>query len=617
MRTYCAAIGVFLALYSSCATPGNAPVPKGEAPPSTTAAPVSVLSGNEIVLTVDNPTLFTVYFDGGQKVERKSKGAAISLAIEDATLTGGFDILYEIPLSETVRLFCKGDHKTIRERQAAFTVNEPVITENHGTYLKINNRANNAISFYTGTEANPSWEQKGGPDAGNYMARTSQREFSKNETPLFRIETNARHDHYFIRDSGRNIPLALPPKVERNYMYSFEYSGTGVELADARPLHRIGESSWVKTIPDVRGPMPLLAAAGRLFLFASTGRGLSRYDFDSAGNGGASAGTGNAFDITCAALSADGFFIAGYETDGRDYRPVARIQKKDGAPGPSLAPSPRQECRSAYFLNAAPKTGEAAGTVWLVVGGGGDNMGHTAYVRLVQEEGGTLTAPWELAGDDFERKDPNVRCGPVKAAVYDSVQDRWLITGSTIEFDSLWRPVPGSYIAGIYGDGTVQFIDTSFKGILFNDILVDAEGAWYLAGEEQRGNETLAALLKFSADGNQAWRFSGPPPSHSYYQDAVLDGEHRRIVLGGVMRAESGSGGGGLPFVQAVDMADGTNLWLNPLPDPDLGGAALVTGICPAPDYGFALALSGIAHDTYAEPFAIARINAQGILFRY
>jgi hypothetical protein len=575
------------------------------------------LAGNEVMLTVDNPTLFTVYFDGGQKVERKSKGAAIRLAIEDATLTGGFDILYEIPLSDTLRLFCKGDHKTIREKQSFFAVNEPDISENYGTYIKISNRANNAISFYTGTEANPDWEQRGNPVAGNYVARTSRREFSKNETPLFRIEANVRHDSYFIRDSGKNIPLPLPPKVEKNFMYSFEYSGGGVKLMDLRPLHRIGESSWAKTMPDARGPMPLLAVGKRLSLFASTGRGLGRYDFDSAGNGSAFVGAGNAFDITCAAESAEGFFIAGYETEGRDYRPVARIQKKDGTPGPSLAPSPRKDCRSAYFLNAAPKAGDAAGTVWLVAGGGGDNLGHTAYVRLVQEEGGTLAALWELAGDDFEGKDPNVRCGPVKAAVHDSAQDRWLITGGAIEFDSLRRPVPGSYTAGIYGDGTVQFIDTSFKGLLFNDILVDAGGAWYLAGEEQRGNETLAALLKFSADGGQMWRFSGPPPSPSYYQDAALDGERRRIVLGGVMRSESGSGGGGLPFVQAVDMADGTNLWLNPLQDPALGGAALVTGICPAPDYGFALALSGIAHDTYAEPFVIARLNAQGILFRY
>jgi hypothetical protein len=571
-----------------------------------------MLPGNELVLTVDNPTGFTVYFDGGQKAAGKSGGTTVSLAVEDATLTGGFDILYEIPLSDTVRLFCKGDHKTIREKQTTFTVGEPAITENYGTYIKITNRVNNAISFYNGPEAVPGWEQQGGPVAGNYMARTSQREFSKDETPIFRIELNSRHDGYVIRDSREYVPLALPPQVKRNYLYSFEYSSHGAELIDARPLNRIGESAWVAIIP-ARGTMPLAAAGDRLSLFAPADRGLIRYDFDSVGKGGNPVGSGDAFDITFAARAAGGFFIAGYETDGRDYRPVARIHKEDGTQMSSLPPSARPDCRTAYFLNAASKDGAA----WLAVGGGGDNLGHTAYVRLVHGEGGILTARWELAGNDFDTKDPQVTCGPVKAAVYDAAGDRWLVTGGAIEFDSLRRPVTGSYVAAISGSGTVQYIDTSFTGVAFNNILLDAAGACYLAGEEQRGNETLAALVKINAGGGQAWRFSGPLPSHSYYQAAVLYGENNRIVLGGVMRADTRGGGGGLPFVQAVDMADGTSLWLNPLSDPALGGASLVTGICPAPDYGFALALSGIANDIYAEPFAIARINSQGMLFHY
>jgi hypothetical protein len=544
-------------------------------------------------------------------VERKSGGTTVSLAVEEATLTGGFDILYEIPLSDTVRLFCKGDHKTIRERQTTFTVGEPTLTENYGTYIKITNRADNAISFYTGSEANPGWEQKGGPVAGDYMARTNRREFSKDETPVFRIDVNSRHDRYVIRDSREHIPLVLPPKVERNYLYSFEYSDRGVELLDARPLHRIGEPAWVQILSGARGTMPLLATGNRLSLFAPTDRGLVRYDFDSAGNGGNPVDSGEAFDITFAAQSSGGFFIAGYTADGRDYRPAARIQKQDGAPGPSLTPSSREDCRSAYFLSAASKTGAA----WLVAGGAGDGLGHTAYVRLVHEEDGALTALWELAGDDFDTQDPRVTCGPVKAAVYDSARDFWLVTGGTIEFDSLQRPVPGSYIAAISGGGTVQYIDTSLKGMSFNKILAEADGTCYLAGEERRGNETLAVLVKFNAAGGRVWRFSGPP-SHSYYQDAVLDVENNRIVLGGVMRAGAASGGGGVPFVQAVDPADGTNLWLKPLRDPALDGAAVVTGICPAPDYGFALVLSGIAGDRYTKPFVIARINSQGALFR-
>jgi hypothetical protein len=517
-----------------------------------------------------------------------------------------------------VRLFCKGDHRTIRENQSALTVAEPRITESYGTYIKITTVVDNAVSLYSGAEALPGWEQRGDPVTGNYLARTSRREFSKGETPVFRVEANSRYDSYAVRDSGENIPLGLPSGVEQNYLYSFEYSREGVKLVDARPLHRIGESSWVQTIPGALGTTPLLAGEDQLHLFAPTDRGLSRYDFDSAGNGGTPLGSGTGFEITFASRAGiiDGFFVAGYEMDGGDYRPLARLLSQDGALLSSLAPSTRLDCRTAYFLSAIPRDGD----VWLVVGGGGDLAGHTAYVRLVQGEGRTLAVRWELAGDDFDTSDPEVRCGPVKAAAYDFQQDRWLITGGTIEFDSLWRPVPGSYIAGISGNGTVEFIDTSFKGMSFNTIKADDDGNYYLAGEEQRGNETLAALIKFSPRGGQLWRFSGAVPSHSYYQDAVLDGKNNRIVLGGVMRGRMASGSGGLPFVQALDMADGTSLWLEPVSDPAdpaLAEAALVTAICPAPDYGFALALSGIAGGGYAPPFMIARINSQGVLFRY
>jgi hypothetical protein len=176
-------------------------------------------------------------------------------------------------------------------------------------------------------------------------------------------------------------------------------------------------------------------------------------------------------------------------------------------------------------------------------------------------------------------------------------------------------------VAAISGGGTIEYIDASFKGMSFTTIVTDSGGSYYLAGEERRGNETRAALLKFSADGGRQGRASGLPPSHSYYEDAVLDGENNRIVLGGVMRAGNASGGGGVPFIEAVDTVDGTSLWLEPLSDPALDGTALVTGICRAPDYGFALALSGIAGGTgggaYAKPFMIVRVNSQGVLFRY
>jgi hypothetical protein len=78
------------------------------------------------------------------------------------------------------------------------------------------------------------------------------------------------------------------------------------------------------------------------------------------------------------------------------------------------------------------------------------------------------------------------------------------------------------------------------------------------------------------------------------------------------MRARSSGGVGGIPFVDAVNPDTGALLWREELTASSFRGASLVTSISQAPEYGFALALSGVEDNFPGQPFMIARINSFG-----
>ena len=191
-----------------------------------------------------------------------------------------------------------------------------------------------------------------------------------------------------------------------------------------------------------------------------------------------------------------------------------------------------------------------------------------------------------------------------------------MLSGENIEYDSMFSPITGSYLAVIGNDGKIQKIDTSFKGMSFYKILLDKEGIIYLVGEEQKGRDTLAVIIKYSADGKKNMRNSAAPPSHSWYQDAILDIENGQIVLGGTMQAADEYGNKGVPFLEALSLEKLERLWHTPLKDAAFGKAALVRAVVLAPDYGFALALSGINDGYIDQPYLIARVNARGKLLK-
>jgi len=568
-----------------------------------------IKDNRETTITVDNPTEYNAYIESDLKIQinKKSKTNKISLLVEDATLSSGFNIFYEIPLSNSVSLICRGDHRTFRENQSSFVIAEPRITENYGTFITIHNRVNNAITFNSGGTTNPLWEQKGNPVTGNNLTWTDKREFSPGETAVYKIDTYSSGDNYFILDSGKNISLTLPQKIENNYRYSFEYSRNALELVDARPLNRIGEESWTKTINNAVGSIHLAASDGEIHLFASTNSSVIRNVYDSAGNE-KTIPSGEAFTVTYSNKTGDNFIISGYEKlSNGNFRPVARIQNTNGATQSKLTPSDIYS--NARFLTAAQKDN----TTWLLAGDGEKKgtIGYLAYARMAQLVNDELKAVWEISPDN--------KCGDIKSVIYDNSRNCWFVTGENLEFDSMKNQIIGSYIAQLSEDGNIHKLDNSFKNMSFYKLLSDANGNCYLAGEEQRGSETYAILVKYTIDKNNksvSQKISTQADSHSYYYDALLDNVNNLIILCGVMKAADGSGRGGVPFVEAIDLQTGKTKWREELTNSEIKnvGAVLVTSIIPAPDYGFALALSGIGSTTgYIEkPYMIARVNSQG-----
>jgi len=440
-----------------------------------------------------------------------------------------------------------------------------------------------------------------------------------NETMVFR--ENPR-DLQNLRLNPINVSFG-EMAYQAGFVYSFVFDESGVNLTDSRPLHRVGESGWAQPLPitTARASTPLLTSDGNIQLFAPVGNGVTRYAYDSGGNKKAEVRNGDVFQVVSAVQAGNEYFIAGYEKKGDRFFPIARIHNTDGTARRLLSPSNRPEYYSAFYKTAAHKD-----DTWLVAGGAkaiGDHDSF-AYVRLVRDNGSALASSWELGKKEFndflkitDQSPMNIaRCGEIRCAVYDPGRNRWLLSGENLEYDTMFSPITGSYLAIIGNDGRIQKIDTSFKGMSFYKILLDEEGNYYLAGEEEKGRDTLAVIIKYNSDGKKLMQNIAPPLSHSWYQDAILDIENGQIVLGGTMQAADEYGNKGIPFIEALSLEKLELLWQTPLKDATFGKAALVTAVVPAPDYGFAITLSGIDDGYIDQPYLIARVNARGKLLK-
>jgi hypothetical protein len=567
--------------------------------------PVSITGkdDNGTKIKIDNPTSFNVYFTNGQLVAKKTNGTTVTLFLEKGALSRPVDILYEIPLSGNVPLYCKGDSRTFRENQTSFTVIEPNITDNYGPFIIIQNKVNNAISFFSSGNSNPGWIQKGNPKDGNNLDWSDKHEFSPTETTVFDINRDIDYNNYSIRDGRKVIPLVLPARVRKNYLYSFEYTASGVELTDSRPLHRIGESAWVKKIENIDYLLPLVTEDGEISLFASVDKdnryyrkGLNRIVFDSVGNekNKKIIPSGDNFIVTYTSSINDGFFIAGYKQEGRNqYKAQTCVVSADGVIRRILPENNNYE--TTRLFTAARKD-----NTWLLVGYGNEIgvIGNRAYARLVRDEDNKLITDKEWGRNDF----PQYK--NIKAAAYNDKIGCWLITGE-IEGSS-----SGFYLAGINNNGEIREI-SKFPGMEFYKILVDNGGNYYLIGQEQKSNKTYAVLVKFDINNKKLWQSPEQPAFNSYYQTAVFDNENNCIVLAGTLQAVDEYGTGGKPFIEAVSVSNGTRVWHEVIIDSECN---LVTAVESMPDYGYVLSVSDIKDGIIGKSFKILRINSQGKL---
>jgi hypothetical protein len=404
----------------------------------------------------------------------------------------------------------------------------------------------------------------------------------------------------------------------RGFVYHFLFDGAEVIVRDIRPLSRAGEKGWGKSIPGADTALQIVRnnAGGIAALASNTGSGIEMYTMLS---GGETAPVSRVklpdFSVTGAVKTNGGasLVIAGYIQEGALYTPVLQRLHENGASAAGLEPSRREDRLSAYFLTLA----EDGGGVLLAAGGADSGVNsagsYQAYVRAVEETAAGFTPLWELGPGDFNAAAKGAaKCGGVSAAAFDKARGVWVISGKNIEFDGMRNPVTGSYTAHIDRDGAILQINASYKGLLFNRMLIDEAGGCYLAGEEESFRGSYAAALKLSAEGTEVWRCRARPEADSFYQDGLLDPENGQVVLAGTMGAEDSAGTAGTPFIEGISAATGELVWREPLTDPRFRGIALVTGIEKAPLYGFVLALSGLEDGYFSPPFMVARLNARG-----
>ncbi|GHV44725.1 hypothetical protein AGMMS49546_29150 [Spirochaetia bacterium] len=149
-------------------------------------------------------------------------------------LTGGFDIMYEIPLSDSISLLCRGDNKKLRSDQKEVEIDKPVLTDGFGSYLVVVNRGKNSITLARGNARIPTLERQ-----GNYLTSGGQYEFSPGVKAVYRIHPD-NADQFEIEDGQKRTAVILP-QTRDNYLYKVEYSPQSAVLFDARPLAMIGE----------------------------------------------------------------------------------------------------------------------------------------------------------------------------------------------------------------------------------------------------------------------------------------------------------------------------------------------------------------------------------------
>ncbi|MDR0585946.1 MAG: hypothetical protein LBG26_01770 [Treponema sp.] len=420
------------------------------------------------------------------------------------------------------------------------------------------------------------------------------------ETAVFRIGNAKDLTGFTVRPLNISSGLSCRP----GFVYSLVFDGSSITLNDSRPLNRMGETGWTKTL-EAAG-LPVLAAGngGNISVFAPGPEGIWHFETgpgESGQNRTLCAEKGSV--VTSALPLEDGAVLAsGYvETARGEYSPLLWKQNEGGATALDFPAG----YRYGTILSLAAKEGPA----FLAAGsaddyGGGRDYG--ACLNLLQDEGGRLVKRWEIGPKDLGDK-----FGEARSAVWVPIDNIWRVTGVLLDYDSRGNLLPGSYVIEVDDAGGILKTDVSFNGLSFYKILAARDGSWYLAGEEAQGR---ALLVKYDRTGKLLWRQQNRLQAFSYYQDAMLVEEDSQIVLAGTMNAADGGGTGGTPFLQGINAATGAEEW-RAEPGGEFPGTALAYSLVRGKGYGYVTALCGVAEGMPSGPYIIARLNERGLMY--
>ncbi|MDR1506665.1 MAG: hypothetical protein LBI67_06135 [Treponema sp.] len=581
--------------------------------------PPSQDTGPELfpVRIINNTDVDVEFIDETRLIPRRSEKTVL-IPEPSVYLNSGFKVYYRLELLNGMYLSVPRTENIIisPEQDTAPPINS-IIIDFKESFLTIQNNSKETITLN---------QNSGATVYINPLAKLQPGRIWQ-ESPYLRPGSRGLYDKLtgessFLIETDMYKRIALnPANVKPSSLYAYSFDGASVTLLDERPLHRTGENAWVKTMADAAG-RPVFLGGNAITVLAPENQTIGCHSFDSTGHEqGPPVSMGENFTLNAAIPSRENaVLLAGHAESVGDYSPVVNLYAGNGSLRSSLAPSELPEHYSAFFLTAAQKDEGS----WLAAGGARDlkGAGYGAYLRMIRETGSGLVCDWELGPGGFNAKTPEDEvCHEVISSTYDKNRDRWLLAGY---YENMRTGQNGAYTAEVSGQGRIQNINAAYTNIEFNKIVLDAAGAWYLAGQEYKGNDSYAVLIKYGADGKEQWRQKSQSASHSWYQDAMVDEVNRRIVLCGTLRAVTKDGSGGAPFIEALDMESGALLWREdaetwrrdntPLSE-DITKTSLALSVVRAPDYGFALILSALANGETQKPYILVRVNSQGKIY--
>lgn len=502
---------------------------------------------------------------------------------------------YDIPVGEGVVEEGQIDEtvffviQTTTESLDPILIPPPNRLRNGNMYIVFANKSKTTVSLMRGNSFVPFYD----PDNPGAQDNT----INSNKTGVYKGSVDMFRDISLYHAAARLEGIAYQP----SFIYSYEFDGKQAALTDARPLTRIGESTWSRSMPDAAHPLVFAEYGDRSVKIVASANSVTAVTLNAAGEETAARSNqeNNPGAVATAMHKAeDAYITAGY-TAGTLPRSVVEKRSSDDT---LIWTIPFRQKRGAMYarLYALARRNE---TTYLIAGMAGSNgIDDGAYLAEVSDKGNRGEILWEMTPEVFKSVSKNENWKAVITASYNEKNNVYIVAGDC-----------GS-------DTTfVGFIDTTGAvkdaGFVINNFLVaqavsDENGDFYVMGQEFRSGNSFAVVRKYAASGAMLWQQNAQLKENALYQCVAFDED--AIVLGGVMNAADEYGGKGTPFLHSIDVKTGDERWLAPIKD--IQGASVATALEKAVDYGFIAAFADVdARGNWVAP-QIVRLNARGKL---